>query len=306
MAVGKEYDLLIYEMLFFPAKRLADRLGIPSVRQFSQPAWNQEAFKTLAASSKLFLLSSKLIGKQLMNPSAARAMGLEELNLVDSVLKDQPNFNIVYLPDFFQPLAETFDEQYIFVPPNRRQNQSQAILIPYHKMTDPIIYISLGTIISSKAFYRKGLAAFADKPVSVILSTGKMDPKKLGKLPDNLYAYNFVPQVEVLQKCKLFITHGGMNSVCEAMACGVPMLVLPILNDQPINAAQVVELKIGRKLSFVGVSADKLANEALQMLANPELKKHCKMIQQKLSANLKIDDAAIMIEKICNKKTIDQ
>lgn len=101
MAVGKDYDLLIYEMLFFPTKRLAARLGIPCVRQFSQPAWNQKAFQKLESSSEVFLLSSKLIGKQLMNASAAREMELERLKLVDSVLNDVPDLNIVYLPDFF-------------------------------------------------------------------------------------------------------------------------------------------------------------------------------------------------------------
>ena len=300
-AVGKDYDLLIYEMLFFPAKKLADRLGIPCVRQFSQSAWNQEAFQKLESSSKVFLLSSKLIGKQLMNASAARVMELEGLKLVDSVLNDVPDLNIVYLPDFFQPMRDTFDHRFIFVPPTIVQPQVSSVMIPYKEMTGPIIYISLGTIISNKSFYRKCIEAFADQPVSVILSTGKVEPEKLGELPANIYAYPFVSQLEVLDKCSLFITHGGMNSVCEAMTYGVPMLVLPILNDQPINAAQVVELKIGKRLRFLGVSAKELATGACSILADHEMKERCEEIQQKIAENLKISDAAKAIESYLAK-----
>lgn len=296
MAVGKDYDLLIYEMLFFPAKKLADRLGIPCVRQFSQPAWNQEAFQKLESSSKIFLLSSKLIGKQLMNAPAAQEMELERLKLVDSVLNDVPELNIVYLPDFFQPMRPTFDHRFIFVPPTIAQYQVSSVEIPYEQMTGPIIYISLGTIISSKSFNRKCIKAFADQPVSVILSTGKVAPEKLGELPENIYAYSFVPQLEVLDKCSLFITHGGMNSVCEAMTYGVPMLVLPVLNDQPINAVQVVELKIGKRLCFLGVSAKELAEEAFSILADREMKERCEEIQQKIADNLKISDVSEAIE----------
>lgn len=301
MAVGKDYDLLIYEMLFFPAKKLADRLELPCVRQFSQPAWNQQAYQKLESSSKLFLLSSKLIGKQLMNASAAREMELEGLKLVDSVLNDVPELNIVYLPDFFQPMRATFDQRFLFVPPTITQPQPSKGTIPYEQMAGPIIYISLGTIISSKSFYRKCIAAFADQPVSVILSTGKVAPEKLGELPGNIYAYSFVPQLEVLDKCNLFITHGGMNSVCEAMTYGVPILVLPILNDQSINAAQVVELKIGKRLRFLGVSAKELSEEAFSILADREMKERCEEIQYKIAANLKISDAAEAIESYLTK-----
>lgn len=303
MAIGKNYDLLIYEMLFFPAKRLADRLGIPSVRQFSQPAWNQEAFQSLSGSSKMFLLSSRLIGKQLMNSSAARAMKMEELKMVDSVINDVPELNIVYLPDFFQPMRSTFDQRFIFVPPAFVSHQPSDVSIPFDQMTGPIIYISLGTIISSKRFYRKCIAAFKNKSVSVILSTGKVDPQTLGKLPANIYAYPFVPQLEVLKKSALFITHGGMNSVCEAMTYGVPMLVLPVLNDQPINAAQVTALKIGKRLNFLRVSAKELSAEAFGILSDDEIQRQCLVIQKKLQFSMKSSDAAAAVEKYLSKKT---
>lgn len=92
-----------------------------------------------------------------------------------------------------------------------------------------------------------------------------------------------------------------MNSVCEAMTYGVPMLVLPILNDQPINDTQVVELKIGKRLRFLGVSAKELAEEAFSILADREMKGRCEEIKYKIAANLKISDAAEAIESYLAK-----
>ena len=74
-----------------------------------------------------------------------------------------------------------------------------------------------------------------------------MNPETLGNIPSNIWTYSYVPQLEVLQHTDLFITHGGMNSVNEAMYYGVPMLVMPVINDQPLNAAQVEKLKLGKK-----------------------------------------------------------
>ena len=79
----------------------------------------------------------------------------------------------------------------------------------------------------------------------MIVSTGQTDPAALGPLPANVLARRSVPQPEVLARAALFVTHGGMNSVNEAMYAGVPMLVVPQGADQPMVARRVVELGAG-------------------------------------------------------------
>ena len=88
----------------------------------------------------------------------------------------------------------------------------------------------------------------ARKDVSVILNTGRVRPETLGKTPGNIYAYSFVPQIEVLQHADVFLTHCGMNSVSEAMTYGVPMVAMPFINDQISNAKRIVELEIGKRV----------------------------------------------------------
>ncbi len=115
-AVGldREFDLLIYEMFFYPGKRIADLLGIPCVRQFSQQAWNQA---TMADATRLFRLSAFLIDAQVMGGRNAEHMGLCHKTLSEAVLYDKPELNIVYASRIFQSKSETFGEDFIFTVP---------------------------------------------------------------------------------------------------------------------------------------------------------------------------------------------
>lgn len=83
------------------------------------------------------------------------------------------------------------------------------------------------------------------------MSVGKtININKFGTVPDNFMVYPFVPQLEVLQHANLFITHGGMNSINEAMYYGVPMVVIPLDADQYINANRTVELGLASRIDL--------------------------------------------------------
>ena len=64
----------------------------------------------------------------------------------------------------------------------------------------------------------------------------KIDPASLGVIPNNFIVRPHVPQLEVLRRADLFITHGGMNSVSEGCWYGVQMIVLPQVGDQVVIA----------------------------------------------------------------------
>ena len=78
---------------------------------------------------------------------------------------------------------------------------------------------------------------------------GQLDPKQLGAIPANVMVVSYAPQIEVLKRSSLCITHAGLNTVLESLASGVPMLALPITNDQPGVAARMAEKKVGVVLS---------------------------------------------------------
>ncbi|WP_161522207.1 nucleotide disphospho-sugar-binding domain-containing protein [Bifidobacterium aemilianum] len=121
---------------------------------------------------------------------------------------------------------------------------------PQQSQQPQLIYASLGTLFSTfLLFYRSCIAAVANQPVRLVMSVGRhFDRAKLGTLPANVQVFDSVDQIAVLKEAALFITHGGMNSVNEALYYQVPMLVVPMADDQPTVAARVQELELGQVL----------------------------------------------------------
>ncbi|WP_348519735.1 glycosyltransferase [Bacillus sp. 166amftsu] len=94
----------------------------------------------------------------------------------------------------------------------------------------------MGTVFNQQPdFYHTCFEAFRDSPVTVILAVGKCtDSNQFKNIPPNFRMYNYVPQLDILQHADLFITHGGMNSSSESLYFCVPMLVIPVMGEQPI------------------------------------------------------------------------
>ena len=254
MALKGAFDLLLYEMFFYPGFTLAQKLGVPCVRQWSQPAWS---VGTWLNKPFRFRMSAHLLDQQIMSAGDRQHMGQGERSLSGANLGDRPALNIVYLPEEMQDGREDFGEGWVFLPPPVETPQQEAFL-PWEALPRPIVYVSMGSIMSDRGFCRQVVKGLGGRDMTVILNTGRIDPASLGDLPGNVRAYSFVPQMQVLAHADVFATHCGMNSVNEALLQGVPMVCLPVKNDQPGNAARLVELGVGRQVSPYFLSGKKL------------------------------------------------
>jgi MGT family glycosyltransferase len=102
------------------------------------------------------------------------------------------------------------------------------------------------------------------------MSIGKaVDPGDLGEIPDNFSVAQFVPQLQILQEADLFITHGGMNSINEAVTFGVPMVVVPNTIEQSINASRIEQLSCGLYLDQAHLTIEALRTAAAKVLTDP-------------------------------------
>ena len=294
MNLEQKFDLLIYEMFFYPGIKIAENLGIPCVRQFSQPAWNE---RTYANSTWLLKLSSFLADIQVMGKKNKQYMGLSNKSLSEAIINDRPQLNIVYVPQIFQAYRESFGEDYIFTVPTS-EGVAVSQNIPYEEMKPPIVYISLGSIISNKGFCKMCIRAFGGKDMSVILNTGRIRPETLGKIPENIYAYSFVPQLEVLRHADVFLTHCGMNSVNEAMTHEVPMVIMPFMNDQLANAKRIVELGIGKRVRSFPSSGRQIYNTVKDVCNDEYMRNRCMELRNLLNNETALDEVAVHIEKL--------
>jgi len=124
---------------------------------------------------------------------------------------------------------------------------------PWQQLTGkPIVYASMGTLQNGLTDIFRSItqAAVGFKELQFVLAVGgQLDPKQLGEVSANVLVVNHAPQIEILKGSSLCITHAGLNTVLESLSNGVPMLALPITNDQPGVAARIANKKVGVVIS---------------------------------------------------------
>lgn len=187
------------------------------------------------------------------------------------------NTTIVYTPKEFNPGGTAFGDSYIFTGPSIAIRQKEDDF-PWQALNgNTLIYISMGTINTDLSdFYKICMRAFHGSGYQSVMSVGnKIDFASLGEIPDDFIICRQVPQLELLKKSALFISHGGLNSINEAIYFGVPTIVLPLMNDQFITAMQVAKLGLGITLKFSEITVESLWETANTVINEPSYKENC-------------------------------
>jgi len=210
--------------------------------------------------------------------------------------------NIIYTSRHFQPCSETFDERFQFIGPSLG-DRGEASDLPWTHGKD-VIYISLGTLFNADAFfYQKCFEAFRDADIQVILSVGsQVSIESLGPAPSNFIVRTHVPQLEVLRHATVFVTHGGMNSVCEGLGLGVPLVVVPQMSEQAIIGRRVEELGAGAYLAKEEVTAETLRNAVQTVLGNTRLRQRAGVIRESFESAGGVGRGAEAILSFIQKK----
>jgi zeaxanthin glucosyltransferase len=134
----------------------------------------------------------------------------------------------------------------------------------------PVVYVSLGSFLSARSDVLAVVAsALRGLDVRVALAIGSAPREVLGPLPQEWLVREFLPQVRLLAGSTVAVTHGGNNSVTEALTAGVPLLVLPLSTDQFAGAAAVERCGVGRCLDPNAATPDAIRG-ALEALLGPD------------------------------------
>src|SRR5499427_9518234 len=165
---------------------------------------------------------------------------------------------------------------------------------PWQQLSgEPIVYASLGTLQNGVIDIFRAIvhAAVGLKDLQFVLAVGgQLDPQQLGALPANLVVVRHAPQIEILRRSALCITHAGLNTALESLASGVPMLAVPITNDQPGVAARIAAKKVGVVLSPDHASPRNVVAGIHQVLGDATLRDNVQRMQEAIRS---IDGLAI-------------
>ena len=280
-------DYLIVDSVAPWGQWIAEILSVPVVTSISTVAFNRRVLafglsRGLRPKSARVLFSKMrhitkalLLQRRLRRQYRARGPGLMRSLLGSSDL------NIVYTSRHFQPCAEAFDDRFQFVGPSISP-RLEAAGFPWEQVRHPVIvYASLGTLFNSDAaFYRKCFEAFGSLDVQVILSIGaNVSIDSLGPAPPNFIVRSHVPQLEVLQRATVFVTHGGMNSVSESLYHGVPAVVIPQMGEQAVVGRRVEELAAGLYLAKDEVTAETLRDAVRRLLSEDRFRRNAALIR---------------------------
>jgi zeaxanthin glucosyltransferase len=112
----------------------------------------------------------------------------------------------------------------------------------------------------------------------------------------------FAPQLELLRRATLTITHAGLNTALESLTQGVPMIAIPIANDQPGVASRLEWLGVAAVVPPARLSVPRLRACVGRMLGEPRYRAKAQYWKGKIARADRLAQAANIVEQAIAKR----
>jgi MGT family glycosyltransferase len=162
----------------------------------------------------------------------------------------------------------------------------------------PLVYASMGTLQNRVLrTFRMIAEACVGLDVQLVISLGGgQDPALLADLPSDPVVVGYAPQLDLIRQAALTISHGGLNTALESLACGVPMVVLPVTYDQPGVGARVEWAGVGRSIPVARLTLERLRVAVRTVLDDPAYRVRAGQLRSSIEAADGLNRAADVIE----------
>lgn len=220
-----------------------------------------------------------------------------------------PWLNIVFSTEAYIPrdLSNNDFSFYVGTPFPINNKRGDETAFPFAKLdkSKKKVYMSLG----SQVYYYPDLfktvsEALKDQNVQLILSVSELYNEGFDKeFPADSIVLPYVPQLDVLDKVDVMISHGGANSVLECMAKGVPIALLPLCNDQYIQAKFIDRAKTGVVLDAFNPNVVNYKNELIKLLEdNNQYKNNAQLVKESFTKYEGAKQASELILKLMKEQ----
>jgi UDP:flavonoid glycosyltransferase YjiC (YdhE family) len=263
-------DLLVCDEIDFGAMVAAERLGLPFA-----------SVLVIAAGS---FVRREVVGEALNELRAEHGLPPDpDLTMLSRYLVLSP-----FPPSYRDPAFPLPASAHAIRPLTLDAAQSAAVP-PWtvHLGGAPSVYFTLGTVfnVESGDLFERVLAGLRELPINVIATVGReIDPQEFGPQPANIQIARYIPQSAVLPHCAAVVSHGGSGSVIGALAHGLPMVLIPMGADQPLNAARCVDLGVARSLDAMEATPESVRAAVAAVLADPAFRQNAQRIRDEIAA----------------------
>lgn len=271
----------------------------PNIPPFNTPwLYNQAKWATLRNWLGYRLLT------QLTKPiTTVTAMTRKEWHLPKQVHPNDaysPLAQISQQPSEFEFPRQNLPPWFHFTGPYHYSIERESVSFPYERLTgQPLIYASMGTIQNQLIDVFQTIAAACNGlEAQLVLSLGGSAHRDdLPTLTGNPIVVDYAPQLELLRQAQLVITHGGMNTTLEALTNGVPMIAIPIANDQPGISSRIVWSGTGERIILKQLTVEKLRAAVEKILQNDSYKNNALRLKTTIEQSGGVKQAANIIEQ---------
>jgi zeaxanthin glucosyltransferase len=191
-------------------------------------------------------------------------------------------------------------KQFHYAGPFHDAKGRPELVFPWERLTgEPIVYASMGTVRNGNAdVFRTIAAAVSKKDTQLVLSIGNvLRPEQIGPLPKNAIVVNHAPQLDLLKKSSICITHAGFNTVLEALTQGVPQVAIPVTDDQPGVAARIAAHQTGVVAPLQKLTVSHLSTLVDEVLNNSMYRDNARRFQQAIARTNGLSRAADLLEE---------
>jgi zeaxanthin glucosyltransferase len=305
-------DALIVNEIAVTGPTLAELLGLPYfIVSTSVPhnfGWNaypvlsgysyRRSWVSSFASAVLDVSAVRMHGPVRSVVNRYRAVrGLRPVSGINPAYR--PLAQVTQLPECLDLPRRNLPECFHYAGPFAREGTRLKAEFPWDRLDGrPVIYASLGTTRNVQMKVLRLIAeACKDLEAQLVLSLGgRFDPEAFGSWPGNPVVAEFVPQLEILKRASLVITHGGPNTVFETLLEGKPMVAIPLAHDQPAIALRLRRWGAAEVLPVMRLSAGMIREAVLKVLTTPSYRRAAEEMRAKLRALDGVGRTADIIE----------
>ncbi len=266
--------------------------GLPSLTR--APRWLKRLFWGVA----------DRVTDKLLAPEINRLRGEAGLAPVSRIMMQwahSPELVVGLFPDWFGPAQPDWPPQTrltgfpLFDESDSRPADSE--LEAWLDAGDaPIVFTAGSANVVAHRFFRESVAACERMGRRGLLVTTNRDSVPAA-LPRTIYWSHYVPFSRVLPRAAAFVSHGGIGSVAQGIAAGLPQLVAAMGFDQFDNASRLIDLGVGALLPARRYTAKRAAIALGALIDDRSVRAACRTLRDRLAAH-PLDDAAALIESI--------